>query len=199
MMGGGTMARSVDEMMDFFLYEKGEVVKINDTENRALIVGATDKIKWYDDKMIRMKREMKTGDIVEYQGSHFIIISQIVQTPFSYKGRMRKCNQQIIKENPGEEIIIGYDFRGFPIYEFGDPILLTFTVIIENVAIDVASNQPIVLLQNEVMVTIQDNEFNRSELVEGEEVQIMGRKYNILGVDRFKSGLLILKCSLYGS
>ena len=42
----------IDDMIDFFLYEKGESIKINGTDEAALIVDAADKLKYYDQKII---------------------------------------------------------------------------------------------------------------------------------------------------
>jgi hypothetical protein len=70
--------QDIDAMIDFFLYEKGESIKINGADQVALIIDAVDKITYYNDKIIRCKLQIKTGDIVEYNNFKYIIISQHV-------------------------------------------------------------------------------------------------------------------------
>ena len=82
----------IDDMIDFFLYEKGESIKINGTDEAALIVDAADKLTYYDDKIIRCKCQIRTGDIVEYNNLKYMIISQIDREENSYRARMRKCS-----------------------------------------------------------------------------------------------------------
>ena len=62
------MQRSIDEMIDFFLFEKGDDIKINGVLQRALVLDATDKINQDADKIILCKAEIKTGDVIEYIG-----------------------------------------------------------------------------------------------------------------------------------
>lgn len=192
------MGRNVDDMIDFFLKEKGEQIIFNDNPFIALIITAKDQINFYDDKYIRIKEDIHTGDIVTLPNREedYLVVSQVITYKNHKKARLRKCNEEVLKEIPGEKILIGYDGLGRPIYENTDPTLISFKGIIENVAMDIANNQPIVLLQNEILVTVQSNNSSRSHLIEGQSIQVMGRNYTIVGVDKFKTGLLILKCSL---
>lgn len=82
-------------MIDFFLYEKGESITINGAEQVALVINAVDKIIYYNDKMIRCKCQIKTGDPVKYGTLKYLIISQIDRSEKTYKARMRKCSYRI--------------------------------------------------------------------------------------------------------
>ena len=82
-------------MIDFFLYKKGESITINGAEQVALVINAVDKITYYNDKMIRCKCQIETGDPVEYGASNYIIISQIGRSEKTYKARIRKCSYRI--------------------------------------------------------------------------------------------------------
>ena len=87
--------RNIDEMIDFFLYEKGETIEINGVAQIALIIDAVEKLNYYDDKIIRTKVEIKTGDIVEYNNLKYLIISQIDKEENSYRSRIRKCSYKM--------------------------------------------------------------------------------------------------------
>jgi len=87
--------QDIDGMIDFFLYEKGESITINGAEQVALVIDAIDKITYYNDKMIRCKCQIKTGDPVQYGASNYLIISQIDRSEKTYKARIRKSSYRI--------------------------------------------------------------------------------------------------------
>lgn len=49
---GVTIMQDIDAMLDFFLYEKGKSVKINEIDQIALVIDVVEKLSYYDDKII---------------------------------------------------------------------------------------------------------------------------------------------------
>ena len=90
------VVQRVDELFDFFLYEWGESIKINDTSAVAVIVSPDNTIGEYDDKLIMVKAECKIGDIVTYQEKKHLIFYPVEHHTNSYVGRIRSCNQHLI-------------------------------------------------------------------------------------------------------
>ncbi|SDL24657.1 hypothetical protein [Natronincola ferrireducens] len=192
------MSKKLEEIIDFMIDEKGSPVEINNMEAWALIWDATDNVHYYNDKFIRCKELIETGDkIFLIDENHtYLIISQVALKENHYRARLRKCNQLLLKEIPGEEVIVGYDPMGRPIYEYTDPQDIYFPAIAENRAMDIKSNQPIVLLENEIMAILQDNIENREHFIEDERFKVVGKEYRVIGVGRLQNGLITIKGEL---
>lgn len=188
--------KNIDDYLDFLIIEKGKDIIHNDLEKRAIITDAKSKISYYDDKFIRTDFQVNTGDIIEFNEDTYIIISQIDKNEKSYKGKMRKCNCNIIKIILGEEVIIGWDSMGRPIYGESEPTIKEYPSIIETTVLDMETDQPIILLENKIQVTIGSNENTNTEFVEGGTFSALDKDYKILGIDKFKTGLLIMKCEI---
>lgn len=190
------MSKKLDRQFAFFLDEFGETVTINNSETRAILKDAQQTIQYYNDQIIRCPIEMQTGQLVIVMGRKYLVISQIATRPNHSIARLRECNVEIEKENPGEQIIVGYNAFGEPIYNYGDPILLFFPAIVENKAMDLGTNQPIILPENEISVMVQMTDESEEELDVGEMITVLDKQYHIVGIDPLKGGLLTLKCEL---
>jgi len=93
--GGGLMKRTIDDMIDFFLFEKGKGILVNDISMKAVILDAIEKINEDADKIIHCKIEIKTGDNVEYIGQKYLITSQIDKNSNSYSAKIKQCNHKV--------------------------------------------------------------------------------------------------------
>ncbi|HZK70995.1 MAG TPA: hypothetical protein VFD03_05675, partial [Clostridia bacterium] len=167
--------KDIDEMMDFFLYEKGESILVNGVEQIALIIDAVDKLTYYDDKIIRCKCQVKTGDIIEYNNLKYIIISQIDKNVNSYKAKIRKCNYSI-----------AFNFNGN---------IKWFDALIETKVMDTDSNQYMTLAAGKIKVSLQDNA-NSRDIILSKRFINTGRAWEVAGIDKASKGLIILTADL---
>ncbi len=169
------MERTIDEMIDFFLFEKGEDVLVNNIGSKAVIIDATDRINIDADKIIHTKVEIKTGDIVEYNSRKYIITSQIDKDPNSYCGRMKQCNYRI-----------AFNFTGN---------VKWFDALIETKVMDIDTNQYMSLATGTIKVSLQDNADSRDISINRRFINT-GRAWQVNGIDKASLGLIILTCEL---
>src|SRR5665648_1109316 len=167
--------KDIDEMMDFFLYEKGESILVNGVEQIALVIDTVEKLSYYDDKIIRCKFQVKTGDIIEYNNLKYIIISQIDKNANSYKARIRKCNYSI-----------AFNFNGD---------IKWLDALIETKVMDTDTNQYMTLASGRIKVSLQDNSDSR-DIILSQRFINTGRAWEVLGIDKASIGLIILTSDL---
>lgn len=162
-------------MIDFFLYVKGESILIDGAEQVALVMDAVDKITYYNDKMIRCKGQIKTGDLVEYGVSNHLIISQIDRTDKTYKARIRKCSCRI-----------AFNWSG---------IIKWFDCIEESKVFDVTSNQYFSLPSGSINIFVQNNSDTRNINI-SQRFYVTNQPFKVTGIDKSQEGLIKLNCSL---
>ncbi len=175
MQGGGLMEKTIDEMIDFFLFEKGEEILVNDISIKAVMLDAIEKISEYEEKIIICKYEIKTGDIIEYRNSKYIIESQIVKNQNSYTARMRKC-----------EYKVAFNWSG---------IVKWFDCIIESKTVDVDTNRYISLPVNRIKISLRSNEASNKIEINMRCINT-GRAWKVVGLDKTRNGLISLICDL---
>lgn len=169
------MERTIDEMIDFFLFEKGEDVLINNIGYKAVLLDATDRINIDADKIIYCKAEIKTGDLVDYIGRKYIITSQIDKNPNSFCGRMKQSNYRI-----------AFNFTGN---------VKWFDSLIETKVMDIDTNQYMSLATGTIKVSLQDNADSR-DIAIGNRFINTGRAWQVNGIDKASLGLIKLTCDL---
>lgn len=167
--------QDIDGMIDFFLYEKGESIRVNGGEHIALVNNAVDKPTYYNDKMIRCKCQIDTGDYVEYGGSNYLIISQIDRSEKTYKARIRKCSYRI-----------AFNWSGN---------INWFDCIEESKVFDVTSNQYISLLTGSINIFLQDNSDTRNIDI-SQKFYVTNQPFKVTGIDKSQEGLIKLNCAL---
>lgn len=167
--------KKIDEMIDFFLFEKGEEILVNDISMKAVILDAVEKISEYEDKIIHIKYEIKTGDIVNYRNSKYIIESQIVKNTNSYTARMRKC-----------EYRVAFNWSG---------IVKWFDCIIESKTVDVDSNRYISFPVNRIKISMQSDEYSNKIAINMRCINT-GRAWKVVGLDKTRNGLISLICDV---
>jgi|GEM_PF-2558303 len=84
-----------DHMEVYLFYYNLKDIKINNIDKKVLIEETTEKIAILDEKLIVSDFEIKTGDLVEFQSNKWLIISEIATSNNEYRGRMRKCNNNL--------------------------------------------------------------------------------------------------------
>jgi len=169
------MKRTIDEMIDFFLFEKGEDVLLNNIGYKAVVLDANEKINRDNDKIIHCKVEIKTGDIVEYYGRKYILTSQIDNNTNSFCGRMKQCNYSI-----------AFNFTGN---------VKWFNALIETKVMDIDTNKYMSLASGTIKVSLQDNADSR-DIAIGSRFINTGRAWKINGIDKASLGLIILTCDM---
>jgi len=167
--------QDIDEMIDFFLYEKGENITVNETEQVGLVIDAVDKITYYNDKMIRCKCQIKTGDTVKYGAENYLIISQIDRSEKAYKARIRKCSYSI-----------AFNWSGN---------IKWFDCIEESKVFDIASGQYISLPTGSINIFLQNNSDARNIALD-QRFYVTNQPFKVTGIDKYQEGLIKLNCAL---
>ena len=167
--------QDIDGMIDFFLYEKGESILINGAEQVALVIDAVNKITYYNDKLIRCKCLVKTGDLVQYGDANYLIISQIDKSEKTYKARIRKCSYSI-----------AFNWSGN---------IKWFDCVEESKVFDVSSGQYISLPTGSINITVQNNGDTR-DIVLSQRFYVTNQPFKVTGIDKSQEGLIMLNCAL---
>jgi len=162
-------------MIDFFLYEKGESITINGAEQIALVMDAVDKLTYYDDKLIRCKCQIKTGDIIEKNNLKYITISQIDKEENSYRARMRKSSYRI-----------AFNWSGN---------IKWFDCLEESKVFDVTSGTYISVASGNIYVTVQNNSDTRNIGI-NQKFYVTNQPFKVTGIDKSQEGLIKLNCAL---
>jgi len=167
--------KDIDGMIDFFLYEKGESITINGAEQIALVMDAVDKLTYYDDKLIRCKCQIKTGDIIEKNNLKYITISQIDKEENSYRARMRKSSYRI-----------AFNWSGN---------IKWFDCLEESKVFDVTSGTYISVASGNIYVTVQNNSDTRNIGI-NQKFYVTNQPFKVTGIDKSQEGLIKLNCAL---
>ena len=167
--------QDIDGMIDFFLYEKGESIMLNEAEQVALVVDAVDKLTYYDDKLIRCKCQIKTGDLVEYNNLEYIIISQIDKEENSYRARIRKSSYRV-----------AFNWSGN---------IKWFECIEESKVFDVTSGTYISYASGNIYVTVQNNSDTRNIDI-NKKFYVTNQPFKVTGIDKSQEGLIKFNCAL---
>lgn len=175
----------------FVVNQHGKDVLINNTITKAMISYQKESIDHSDLKLITLI-PIKTGDVVEYQGNKFLVISEISSQKYDayYVGIIRKCNVQA-QYKTVEKVLIGTDPIGRPIYQeietlhdipaIADNINRTYNV--DYGAINVVDNK--------IMLIIPDIE-EYASITENAQLVVEGRNYTVILEDVTRKGLKIL-------
>jgi len=169
------MKRTIDEMIDFFLFEKGEDILLNNIGYKTVLIDANEKINRDNDKIIHCKVEIKTGDIVDYDGRKYIITSQIDNNPNSFCARMKQCNYSI-----------AFNFTGN---------VKWFNALIETKVMDIDTNKYMSLASGTIKISLQDNADSRDIAITSRFLNT-ARAWKVNGIDKASLGLIILTCGM---
>lgn len=179
----------------FLLDQMGQDVLLNGVNGRVLITN-TNLNKKYDDKNITSTIEIKRGDLIDYNDSNWLIVSEVNGQRYSkYKGIMRKCNFLLhvqTGEQQGE--IIGYDGLGRPVYGDPTPIYTDSHAIVDNIVLTNVTGEAINILEGKITVTVQDNVDTQTYAI-NQTFTLAGINWTIAGINKIKVGLIELECS----
>jgi len=178
----------------FLLDTVGETVIIDNVPKKCIVQNG--KIGDYEEKYIYTLSNIQRGNLIVYNGKNYLIVSDITEGKLYRKALMRHCNYTIVVA--GEEVceIIGYDPFGDPIYECHATELINIPAIIDKYAFKVDDPAPIRVPDKQIIVTVQDNETNKSKFTVNTTFEAMGETWKVIDVDMTRNGLLILTCEL---
>ncbi|MSU01412.1 hypothetical protein [Tissierella pigra] len=161
-------------------WQNSENVKINNTNTSAILEDSSEVLSFFADKYIITKYPIKTGDLVEYAGITYIVVSQIdrnienrKENQYNYRARIRQADFTI-------KIVIDGKVEIFPSIIEGQ----TFDII-ENKIIDVSSDK--------IIVTLKASDIS-NKIIKTMRFIKLGDAWKVVGVDKTKLGLIILFC-----
>jgi hypothetical protein len=91
-----------DSNFIYILKMMGQKIIINGKEEQALISNGKDKV--IDYKKIKTIVPFNTGDLIQYQGSNWLVIGEVSKTNTIYKATMRKAHHTLKFYVKGEKI-----------------------------------------------------------------------------------------------
>ncbi|GAB7386173.1 hypothetical protein BSNK01_00080 [Bacillaceae bacterium] len=178
----------------YMLDMMGKDVLVNGNLVRALVTN-TDLNRNYDDKKISTLTEIKRGDLIEYDGKKWLIISEVNGKRYNkYKGIMRRCNYDVTFKTGETQTIVGYDPMGRPIYATVEEHQ-TFPTIIDSKTFDIQTGQVINMAEGKILVTLQENPESLKIALDTRFIK-MGNAWKIVGKDRTKKGLIVLTAEI---
>lgn len=164
--------KQIDSFLDFLLFEKGESITVGLLPRRALVTDASRYAdQYFNDKKIRTKQSLSTGDLVSYQDEHWMLVSQVDISGASYTGRIRKINHNT-------KFIIN-DW----LYEFPS--------ILEMVSLSIGSAVDIRIATGNMRITLQNNEITSQIAINNRFIASLSA-WKVIGLDYTKTGLIIM-------
>lgn len=161
-----------DSNFTYLLNVMGQKVKTNDKEQQVLISNFKEKI--IDYKKIKTIVPINTGDIIQYQNSNWLIISEVSQTNSIYKATMRKTHHSLKFHVKGNKI-------------FETPMIVD----IRNQSID--EGRIISLVDGKIELLIKDT-LDHRKLGYSNRFILMGIAWEVEGITRELTGLIHLYC-----
>ncbi|ADL07765.1 hypothetical protein [Thermosediminibacter oceani] len=171
--------------IDYILGYLGKNVLVNGNPARALISNTALNLE-YDDKKIATIEPIHAGDIVEFDGFKFIILSEINGPRGKmYKALMRRCNAIMHIKTGEEQILKGYTEWGEPVYEI-IPIYSDLPIFMTQKAIDIEGNT-IMLPTGRINVIMQA--VDCPAIAINATFEADGKQWKIIDVDKTKAGI----------
>lgn len=178
----------------FLLDSIGETVTIDNVPKKCIVQNGN--IGDYEDIYIYTLDSIQRGNLIVYNGKNYLIVSDVTHGKIYKKAKMRRCNYTIVVEGRKVCEIVGYnDFRE-PIYECHTTESIFVPAIIDKYAFKVDDPAPIRVSENQIIVTVQDNETNKSKFTVNATFEVIGKTWKVVDVDITRNGLLILTCEL---
>lgn len=177
----------------FLLDSIGETVTINNVSKKCIVQNGN--IGDYDEKYIYTLDSIQRGNLILHNGKNYLIVSDITEGKIYKKALMRHCNYEIVVEGRKCEIVSYNVFRE-PIYECHTTESINIPAIVDKYTFKIDNFAPIRLPENQIIVTMQENETNKSKFTVNTKFGVMGHTWKVVDVDITRNGLLILTCEL---
>mgnify|MGYP001442274890 CR=1 FL=1 len=148
----------------------------NDTMPKKALINNLPVNRQADIRTIATKEEIKRGDLINWDGGNWLIISEIGHKRYTYyKGIIQRCNYNI-----------KFNFEG---------TIKQFPAIVDSRVFDVETNQYLSIPAGKIVVTMQSN-VDSENINIGQRFIKMKQAWKVTGIDRTKNGLLVLWCDL---
>lgn len=135
----------------------------------------------YETKLINFRHDYKPkcGSVITFDNENYLLMETDHDPIYSF-GRMTRCNQAITLSFNQEEVFIGYDDRGRPLYETSSE-QKEFPCIVSSERYSSSENTQLPLPSGHIVVymTYIENE----DLAVNKEFMFFGRKYKIVDID----------------
>ncbi|MNW31433.1 Bacterial Ig-like domain (group 2) [compost metagenome] len=165
-----------DSNFKYMLESVGRSITVNDspTEMKAIITNTSLNTN-YDDRKISLLERLNRGDMIEYNGNRYMVISEVNDKRYShYKGIMRHLPHEII-------------FNHRCMFE-------TAHVYIENGNPSLIGGNVLTLIQDKITVNVPARSTSL-QLTTGDTFMIQGNKFKIITNDTYSQpGISILTC-----
>ena len=161
----------------YLLSMAGDDIYINnDTMPKKALINNLPVNRQADIRTIATKEPIKRGDLVNWDGENWLIISEIGHKRYSYyKGIIQRCNYNI-----------KFNFQG---------TIKQFPCIADSRVFDVETNQYVSIPAGKIVVTMQSNADSENIKINDRFIK-MKNAWKVTGIDRTKNGLLVLYCDL---
>lgn len=161
-----------EEDFESILLQLGRNIKINNgAYTRAIINNSKINLN-ADYRYIITKDSIKRGDLITWDHSAWLILSEVAQKQYTYyKAEMRRCNFSI-------KIIL-------------DGIVREFPCIIDNKLVDYDTGKFFDLPENRITVTLANN-YISSQIATNDRFIKLGNAWQVIGKDLTRDGLIIL-------
>lgn len=159
---------------EYMLSAIGTDVVLNGSTTRVLITNKNPHNK-YDDRNISSLSPLKRGDLIEYDGKRFMIISEEAGKRYNkYKGIMRLLSYSI-------PFNVSCSFFDVPAF-------------IETQSFGIQNGQIMTIADGQLYLNVPDNS-NTQQVNLGDRFIKHGQAFKIVGIDQYsKPGLTILTC-----
>jgi len=183
------------EDLEFLFESAGQSISINNVATQAIITNTT--LAEHEKKHVHTISPIKMGDLITADNENYLITSDTAMKRYGkYKAIMTHCNfiisikvitKQLYRDENGNVV---YDDMGDPqwIDVEGEPILVPS--IIDQQSFTIEGNQ-LKVANNQILVTVQDNETNRDKLKVNNTFTFEGN-YKVLNQDYTNRGLIVL-------
>jgi len=161
----------------YLLSMAGDDIYINNgTLPTKALINALPYDRRADMRTVSTLADIKRGDLINWDGENWLIISEIGHKKFIYrKGIIQKTNYNI-----------KFNFTG---------IIKQFSCIVDSKVFDLETNQYLTLPAGKIIVSMQSN-IDTNNIVLGQRFISMKNAWKVTGIDRTKNGLIILHCDI---
>jgi len=161
----------------YLLSMAGDDIYINNgTIPKKALINNLPVNRQADIRTIATKEEIKRGDLINWDGGNWLIISEIGHKRYTYyKGIIQRCNYNI-----------KFNFQG---------TIKQFPAIVDSRVFDVETNQYLSIPAGKIVVTLPNNA-DTDNITLGQRFISMKNAWKVSGIDRTKNGLLVLWCEL---
>lgn len=187
----GNLNDNIDNNYDFLLYEVGINIKVNDVNRRAIIIDNTEKPADADTKIIIADFQLNQGDLIFYNNTNWLIVTEIDTSKNTYRAKMNKCNFNIKFSYTNTTETYSYDYEVPVLVRVG-----TFSI---------DYSQYINLPDGEAYVTVRQDDIINPLGLTTDIIKLnykfikWGHTFEVAGIDKTKKGLITFHATLASS